>query len=103
MDDLREVLDTQQAIEREVCDRDGNWYFQRVLPYRMRGAVHGVVLTLIDIGPLKAAENAVFRERYLLDSLMDSVPDAIYFKDATGRFVRVNRAMAERLATEAGK
>jgi len=97
MDDLSEVLETQQPIEREVCDQDGNWFFQRVLPYRMRGAVHGVVLTLIDIGPLKAAENAVFRERYLLDSLMDSVPDAIYFKDATGRFVRVNRAMAERL------
>jgi two-component system CheB/CheR fusion protein len=97
MDDLSEVLETQQAIEREVCDRDGNWFFQRVLPYRMRGAVHGVVLTLIDIGPLKAAENAVFRERYLLDSLMDNVPDAIYFKDATGRFVRVNRAMGERL------
>jgi two-component system CheB/CheR fusion protein len=62
--------------------------------------VHGVVLTLIDIGPLKAAENAVFRERYLLDSLMDSVPDAIYFKDAAGRFVRVNQAMARRLGLD---
>jgi two-component system CheB/CheR fusion protein len=98
MDDLTRVLHTEQAIEREVQSRDQNWYFQRILPYRMRGTVHGVVLTLIDIGPLKAAENAVFRERYLLDSLMDSVPDAIYFKDASGHFVRVNQAMAERLA-----
>jgi two-component system, chemotaxis family, CheB/CheR fusion protein len=99
-EDLVEVLRTQTAIEREVCDLKNNWFFQRILPYRMRGAVHGVVLTLIDIGPLKAAENAVFRERYLLDSLMDSVPDAIYFKDASGRFVRVNQAMAERLRLE---
>jgi two-component system CheB/CheR fusion protein len=97
LEDMTEVLRTDRAIEREVCDRANNWYFQRVLPYRMRGTVHGVVLTLIDIGPLKAAENAVFRERYLLDSLMDSVPDAIYFKDATGRFVRINSAMAARL------
>ena len=97
MADLAQVLETQKPIEREVCDGDKHWYFQRLLPYRMRGAVHGVVLTLIDIGPLKAAENAVFRERYLLDSLMDSVPDAIYFKDATGRFVRINRAMAAQL------
>ncbi|HTV23024.1 MAG TPA: chemotaxis protein CheB [Polyangiaceae bacterium] len=96
--DLAEVLSTERAIEREVCDRDDNWFFQRILPYRMRGTVHGVVLTLIDINPLKAAENAVFRERYLLDSLMDSVPDAIYFKDTAGRFVRVNQAMAKRLA-----
>jgi two-component system CheB/CheR fusion protein len=97
LDDLTEVLRTERPIEREVCGRADNWFFQRVLPYRMRGTVHGVVLTLIDIGPLKAAENAVFRERYLLDSLMDSVPDGIYFKDATGRFVRVNSAMAARL------
>jgi two-component system CheB/CheR fusion protein len=99
LDDLTEVLQTGRAIEREVCDRQDNWYFQRVLPYRMRGTIQGVVLTLIDIGPLKAAENAVFRERYLLDSLMDSVPDAIYFKDAAGRFVRVNQAMAARLGS----
>ncbi len=97
MDDLGEVLRSDRAIEREVCGRASNWYFLRILPYRMRGAVHGVVLTLIDINPLKAAENAVFRERYLLDSLMDSVPDAIYFKDAAGRFVRINQAMASRL------
>jgi two-component system CheB/CheR fusion protein len=99
--DLAEVLGTERAIEREVCDREDNWYFQRILPYRMRGTVHGVVLTLIDINPLKAAENAVFRERYLLDSLMDSVPDAIYFKDAAGRFVRINQAMARRLELRA--
>ena len=30
---------------------------------------------------------------------MDSVPDAIYFKDASGRFVRINQAMAARLGS----
>jgi two-component system CheB/CheR fusion protein len=101
MDDLAEVLRSERAIEHEVCDHDGNWFFLRILPYRMRGAVNGVVLTLIDISPLKAAENAVFRERYLLDSLMDSVPDVIYFKDSSGRFVRINQAMAKRLQLDA--
>ena len=97
MTDLEEVLRTGRPIETEILDRNGQWFFLRILPYRVRGAVHGVVLTLIDIGALKAAEDAVFRERYLLNSLMDSVPDAIYFKDVEERFVRVNRAMAERL------
>jgi two-component system CheB/CheR fusion protein len=59
--------------------------------------VDGVVVTLIDINGLKAAADAVFRERYLLNSLMECVPDATYFKDDEGRFVRINRAMAERL------
>ncbi|HEX2733954.1 MAG TPA: chemotaxis protein CheB [Polyangiaceae bacterium] len=97
MDDLNEVLSSGRALESEVQDGSGAWFFLRILPYRIRGGVEGVVLTLIDIKGLKAAEDAVFRERYLLDSLMDSVPDSIYFKDVSGRFVRINRAMAERL------
>ncbi len=97
MDDLNQVLISSRIVEREVRDRKDNWFFLRILPYRTRGTADGVVLTLIDINGLKAAEDAVFRERYLLDSLMDSVPDSIYFKDSASRFVRVNRAMAQRL------
>jgi two-component system CheB/CheR fusion protein len=97
MEDLGEVLRSHRPVEREMRDGSGNWFFLRILPYRARGAVDGVVLTLIDINGLKAAEDAVFRERFLLDGLMDSVPDLIYFKDAGGHFVRVNKAMAARL------
>jgi two-component system CheB/CheR fusion protein len=46
---------------------------------------------------LKSAEDALFHERYLLNSLLRTVPDAIYFKDAQGRFIRCNHAMAQRL------
>ena len=67
------------------------------MPYRAKGKVDGVVLTLIDISGLKAAEDALFHERYLLNSLLFSVPDAIYFKDARGKFIRANHKMAARL------
>jgi len=100
LQDLATVLRSAQQIEREIADQKGQWHFLRILPYRVRGGVSGVVLTLIDIAALKAAEDAIFRERYLLNSLMDSVPDPIYFKDRDDRFVRVNRAMAERLGVE---
>ncbi|MBI3919050.1 MAG: GAF domain-containing protein [Betaproteobacteria bacterium] len=36
-------------------------------------------------------------ERQLLHNLMDSVPEAIFFKDTEHRYVRLNRAHAERL------
>ena len=55
------------------------------------------MLTLIDVSGLKAAEDALFHERYLLNSLLRTVPDAIYFKDARGRYIRFNHAMAARL------
>jgi PAS domain S-box-containing protein len=35
-------------------------------------------------------------ERHFLDTLMDSVPDGVYFKDTRSRFVRANRAVARR-------
>jgi len=97
---LQRVLTTGDAIEREllgVGEGAKNAFFLRILPYRVRGAIDGVVLTLIDISGLKAAEDALFHERYLLNSLLLSVPDAIYFKDARGRFIRANHAMAARL------
>ncbi len=99
-DDLRKVLETGEPVEREIRDGRGHSYFLRVLPYRAKGAKgtpSGVVLTLIDVSGLKAAEDALFHERYLLDSLLLGVPDAIYFKDARGRIIRANSVMARRL------
>jgi two-component system CheB/CheR fusion protein len=97
VDDLRRVLASGEPVERELLDVRGKAFFLRILPYRVKGTPAGVVLTLIDVTGLRAAEDALFHERYLLNSLLSSVPDAIYFKDARGRFIRVNRAMAERL------
>src|SRR3569623_915907 len=100
VDDLRRVLATGEPIEREVRGVRGKAFFLRVLPYRAKGAVDGVVLTLIAVDGLKQAEDALFHERYLLNSLLGTVPDAIYIKDAAGRFNRANMAMAKRLGLE---
>ena len=97
VEELRQVLASGTPIERDLVDLNGKSYFLRLLPYRAKGTAEGVVLTLIDVSGLKAAEDALFHERYLLNSLLGSVPDAIYFKDARGRFIRFNHAMAERL------
>jgi two-component system CheB/CheR fusion protein len=95
--DLRRVLETGLPVERDYVDPAGKSFFLRLLPYRVKGAADGVVLTLIDVSGLKAAEDALFHERYLLNSLLRTVPDAIYFKDTRGRFIRFNHAMAARL------
>jgi two-component system CheB/CheR fusion protein len=95
--DLRRVLATAQRFEREIKDQSGKSLFVRILPYRAKGGTAGAVITFVDISSLKAAEDALFHERYLLNSLLASVPDAIYFRDASGKFIRTNPAATERL------
>jgi two-component system CheB/CheR fusion protein len=100
MRDTQRVLDEGIKVEREVLNDEGRCFFLRILPYTVDGSPAGVVLTLVDMSALKEAENALFRERYLLRSLMEIVPDPIAFKDADGRYVRVNTAAARWLGLD---
>ncbi|MGH9354417.1 MAG: PAS domain-containing protein [Terriglobia bacterium] len=44
----------------------------------------------------RRAQEALLRGKSLLDALMDNFPDAIYFKDRQGRFIRVNKGLASK-------
>jgi sigma-B regulation protein RsbU (phosphoserine phosphatase) len=48
----------------------------------------------------RIAEEASARDRHLLTTLMDHIPDSIYFKDRESRFIAVNRAMARLFGKE---
>ena len=48
-----------------------------------------------EVTDRKRTEDRLREERFLMNTLMDTIPDAIYFKDAQSRFIRVNRACAE--------
>ncbi|MFP4157566.1 MAG: PAS domain-containing protein [Opitutales bacterium] len=43
----------------------------------------------------RAKIHFLYQEQNLLNSLLDTLPDAVYFKNRTGKFTKVNRAMAE--------
>ena len=71
---------TLRAKSKVFCDELGK-------PVRVTGVSW-------DVSERSQMENALARERFLLKTLMDSLPDHIYFKDRESRFTAVNRAMA---------
>jgi two-component system CheB/CheR fusion protein len=95
--EIRRVAASGAPIEREIRAGTDRVFFVRLLPYRAGPALEGVVVTFIDVTSMRAAEDALFHERHLLNSLLETLPDAVYFRDADGKFIRANAAMSARL------
>jgi len=69
------------------------WVNTSKLPFHDKyGHVIGTMGISRDITAQKEGE----RDQNLLNELLESIPDAIYFKDKKSRFIRVNKAMAEK-------
>jgi PAS domain S-box-containing protein len=91
----------QPLINREEpsIDAVGNpiWNSTTKVPLRdQQGRIVGLVGTSRDITERKRAEEALVQEQYLMNMLMDNVPDYIYFKDTDSRFIRMNMEHAKK-------
>lgn len=80
VEDLEHVLSTGDRIEREVANFENAPFLLRILPYRVKTGVDGVVITLIDIQQLKESE-AVSRR---LTKIVEFSHDAIFSLDFDG-------------------
>jgi PAS domain S-box-containing protein len=65
-----------------------------------KGEIIGMVGISHEITDLKNTEAELNKEKELLQSLMDNIPDTIYFKDTLSRFTRINMAQARSLGIQ---
>ncbi|HTY86762.1 MAG TPA: PAS domain-containing protein [Candidatus Acidoferrum sp.] len=101
-EDDQKVFQGHPVINREefFLDRDDQkrWLLTSKLPLRGRdGKIIGLVGIGRDITKRKQAEETLDRERRLLRTLIDNLPDAIYAKDTAGRKTLANLADVKNL------
>ncbi|MGO9273140.1 MAG: PAS domain S-box protein, partial [Terriglobia bacterium] len=63
--------------------------------YQEEGKAVRIIGVAWDVTERKRIEDALIEERQLLRTLMDNLPDRIYFKDRESRFTRINEAQAK--------
>ena len=96
VEDLREVIRSRKELERNIEDNRGNPFLLRILPYRREQRVDGVVMTLIDIGSLIAAQKELERFKFMTESANDSIS----LIDAEGQVIYGNPSMCALLGYE---
>jgi two-component system sensor histidine kinase/response regulator len=98
-EDLK-VIEQKRTINFQT-KRDNEWFSTIKSPvFGLNGEVIGTTGFERNITDNIETLNSLRKERDLLQSLMDSSPDTIYFKDVKNHFVRVNKAKAEELGIE---
>jgi two-component system CheB/CheR fusion protein len=85
--DCREVLRTLVFKQTEVQTTEGHWYLLRIMPYRTaENIIDGLVLTFVDVNPVKQAERSLRRmSKVFTDSL-----DPTIIVDLKGRIIDLN-------------
>jgi PAS domain S-box-containing protein len=94
----KQIIETAQSVEIivEEVAADGNKHYLQVMKmptYNEGGKIVGTQGISWDITHSQQAEQALLRESDLLNALMNSSSDIIYFKDLESRFIRINTAV----------
>ncbi len=63
--------------------------------YDSQGEVIGIEVISWDVSREKHSEAELKQASFLLETLIENIPDSVYFKDKRSRFIRISRALAD--------
>lgn len=104
-EDDRYVMQTHETIEttEENVGLNNTKSYVHVIKtpiYDPEGKVVGTQGIFWDVTDKIETEKELALERQLLRSLLDSIPDHVYFKDKESRFIRCSRELSDRLGLD---
>jgi two-component system CheB/CheR fusion protein len=92
-DDVNKVLDTLVPMEKEVEDKEAQWYIMRISPYRtIDNVIDGVVITFEDITRLKNVQQESLDAQRFSENIIATIREPLLVLEAGMRVVSVNRA-----------
>jgi PAS domain S-box-containing protein len=100
-EDEQEIIRTGQPVMGKLqkvplADGGTTWLLSTKMPWRDKeGKIIGTFGATKDVTKFKEAEESLDRERLLLRTVIDNLPDYIYAKDKQGHFVLNNMAHAK--------
>ncbi len=87
------VLDGLTPVEREVQGINDRWYSLQIQPYRtIDNKIDGVVLTLMDIDPIKKSNELLRRSTEFLQGIVDTVRHPLLVLDSELRIISTNKS-----------
>ena len=90
-------LSEEEAVD---CLKTGATdYVLKQRPQRLENAVRRALVEKDERAALRRAQDEIFRQNAFLRQVIDVSPNFIFAKDREGRFILVNRAMAEAYGT----
>lgn len=95
----RKCVDSSEMVilEYQIQESENKQYFEA----RLSLLTDDLVLAIVrDITETRSSEEQLSREQRLLQSLMDNIPDTIYFKDRKSKFTKVNLSQAKILGVK---
>ncbi|MCM2374456.1 hybrid sensor histidine kinase/response regulator [Aporhodopirellula aestuarii] len=101
VDDDRRVLETGRTCEHielnMVASINRNVYVRKNPIFDPQNNLFGISVAFFDITAQTEAQAELEQEQFLFHTLLDNLPDFIYFKDLDSRFLRISRTLAQRM------
>lgn len=82
--------------EKRYLKKDGkelHTFLSVAVVKKSRGKVSELIAIIENVSETKEIKLELAHEQALLNSLIEGIPDSIYFKDKESRFIKVNKAM----------